>query len=558
MAHPGHLWPTFSGYHRPMTGTLKPKPLRSWKAIAAHLGCSVRSARRWEAEEELPVHRHMHKTQGRVFAYAHELDAWRQRGEARSVVPAMQRSDEQLERSIAVLPFSYVGPDAENEYIADGCTEEIISDLSKIRALRVISRTSSMSLKNSSRDARSMARTLGVRYLLEGTVRQQGDSLRVSAGLIDPASDDRLWAGKYSGTIGEVFAIQETIARDVAEALQLRLTVEDDRRLAEHSVKDVVAWRLALQARQEAMRWRGDSIEQAISLLNAALESAGEVPVLLAALGRTWLQYREAGIDVGPGPVDEAERCAGRIEAVDAETSAVLHLRGWIHYARGDLGDAVRCLKLAIRDEPNNPDSLGLLANCYLLSGRVVLARPVIERVLAIDPLMPLYRCLPGWADALEGKLDNAAEPYREMYEMDPGNPIARLFYLWILAATGKKEEALALATSFPQPLQGSLPQQIAAVFAAGLSGEKPIGLSAEVEPLAQLGDIFPRLLSQAYALAGDAPSATRWMALSVERGFINYPFLAKHDPLLAPIRDDPGFQALLANVRERWESFDT
>ncbi len=540
-----------------MNGTPKPEPLRSWKAIAAYLGCSVRSARRWGTEEELPVHRHMHKAQGRVFAYAHELDAWRKRGEARSVVPAAQQSDEQLERSIAVLPFSYVGPDADNEYIADGFTEEIISDLSKIRALRVISRTSSMSLKNSSRDARAIARTLAVRYLLEGTVRQQGDSLRVSAGLIDPASDDRLWAGKYSGATGEVFAIQETIARDVAEALQLRLTVEDNRRLAEHNVKDVAAWRLALQARQEAMRWRGDSIEQAISLLNAALESAGEVPVLLAALGRTWLQYREAGIDVGPGPVAEAERCAARIAAVDADTSAELQLRGWIHYARAELGDAVRCLKLAIRDEPNNPDSLGLLANCYLLSGRVVLARPVIERLLAIDPLMPLHRCLPGWADALEGRLDSAAEPYREMYEMDPGNPIARLFYLWILASIGKKEEAFALATSFPPPLLGSLPQQIAAVFAAGLSGEEPVGLSAEVEPLAQTGDMFPRLLSQAYALAGDAPSAIRWMSLSVERGFINYPFLAEHDPLLAPIRAKPEFQALLTDVRQRWESFD-
>ncbi|MDJ0907251.1 MAG: hypothetical protein QNJ00_06185 [Woeseiaceae bacterium] len=542
-----------------MNGTAKPEQLRSWKAIAAYLGCSVRSARRWEAEEELPVHRHMHKSQGTVYAYAHELDAWRQRGEKRNPSSAKGAGTE-LDRSIAVLPFSYVGPDPANEYIADGFTEEIIADLSKIRALRVISRTSSMTLKDTHRNARSIAKTLNVRYLLEGTVRQQRDSLRISTRLIDPASDDRLWAGKYDGAIDEVFTIQEKIARDVADALHLRLTVDDDRRLAKHSVEDVAAWRYALQARQEALRWRPESIDQAISLLETALESAGEVPVFLAALGRTWLHYREAGIDTGPNPIDQAERYAERIAAIDPDSAAGLQLAGWIHYARGELRDAVRSLNLAMRQEPNDPDTLGLLANCYLLSGRGVLARPVIDRLLAVDPLTPLNRCLPGWADALEGDFASAVDPYRDMYELDPGNPLARLFYIWILASADKRDDALALATSFPDVLSGSLPQQVAAVFAAGLAGgtsTDAAGLTEQADVIAMSGDMFPRLIAQAHALTGDAQSATHWMSLAVDRGFINYPFLAEHDPLLAPVRDEPEFQALLVDVRQRWERFD-
>jgi TolB-like protein len=448
MATLGPLWPTLSLYDRRMTTTAKRDSLRSWKAIAAYLGCSVRSARRWEVEEGLPVHRQMHKSQGTVYAYADELDAWQKRGETRPAPAARSEPD----RSIAVLPLSYVGPDPANEYIADGFTDEIIADLSKIRALRVISRTSSMALKGTRKDARSIARSLNVRFLLEGTVRQQQSTLRISTRLIDPASDDRLWSSNYDGNIDEVFAIQEKIARDVAGALHLQLTVDDDQRLSERKVDDVAAWRYALEARQQALRWRPDSIDQAISLLQKAVEIAGEVPALLGALGRAWLHYREAGIDTGPEPLRQAEGCRDRIAAIDSDAAAGLQLAGWIAYSRGDLKAAVRYLNLAIRKEPNDPDTLGLLANCYILSGRTALARPVIERHLAIDPLTPLTRCLPGFADAFEGHFSRAIGPYREMYEADPGNPFGRLFLIWILASAGERDEALGLVGAALKP----------------------------------------------------------------------------------------------------------
>lgn len=532
--------------------------LRSWKAIANYLGCSVRTARRWEAEEGLPVHRLMHKTQGTVYAYAAELDQWLNRDEKG---PAERKPGRANERTaIAVLPFEFMGANDDSAYIADGFTDEVIADLSKIRALRVTSRTSSMALKGSQQSAKKIARSLGVGLLLEGSVRKQASDLRISVRLIDAASEDSLWTNKYQGDLNDVFAIQEQIARDVAAHLELTLSSDDEKRLEARDMNDVTAWLYAAQAKQEAFRWREDSIGRAVELLEKAVGLAGENPALLAALGHAWLQYREAGIDLGPEPLRRAQDCAQRIATVDPHAAAGLQLSGWIQYAESDIRGAVRDLNAAITADTNDVDSMKLLTNCYLISGRVSLARPLIDRIRPLDPLTPIARCLPGWADALEGDFVAAVGPYREMYDMDPGNPMARLFLLWILASANRNDEAIAIAEGFSEQTVGTLPGQVAGLFAAGLRGDSidgDGGLSLDAEAMANTSDVIPRLLAQAYALCGQASLAIVWLGRAVERGFINYPFLAQHDPLLAPIREEPGFQAILRDVERRWERFD-
>ena len=133
--------------------------------------------------------------------------------------------------SIAVLPFGNLSPDPDNEFFADGLTEEVIADLSVIRALRVISRTSAMHFKGTNKDLRAIARELQVRYVLEGSVRRAGTSLRVTAQLIDAENDSHVWAEKYSGSIEDVFAIQEEISRKIA---QRTAAPADGRRSAGH------------------------------------------------------------------------------------------------------------------------------------------------------------------------------------------------------------------------------------------------------------------------------------------------------------------------------------
>ena len=220
----------------------------------------------------------------------------------------------------------------------------------------------------------------------------------------------------------------------------------------------------------------------------------------------------------------------------------------------------MRDLQASLENDWSNPDTLGLLCNCYLISGRPARAQPLIEQLIAIDPLTPLTRCLPGWAAVLEGRMEEAIGPYREMFEMDPGNPMGRLFYVWVLTANGRTDEARQLAESVPDSLRATPPIQIVSLLAgasASRSTSEAPPIDAMTEQIVATSDIFPRFIADAYALAGDTDRALHWLELAMDRGFINYPYLAKHNRLLVSLHDDEGFQGLLERARKAWESFD-
>jgi TolB-like protein len=538
--------------------------LDSWKQIATYLKRSVRTVRRWERDEGLPVHRHMHRALASVFALRSEIDAWRQRAtRSPTSAPSANRDPRSAAvRSIAVLPFANLcAEQAENAYFVDGLTEEVITTLSRVHSLRVISRTSSARLRGSTQAAKSLGRQLGVRYLLQGSVRRAGGRLRISAQLIDVADDQHLWGDTYDGTLDDVFAIQERLARVIVEALQLQLSAPEAEGLAERAIPDLAAYECYLRARHESWRWRQDSIDHSIQLLRRGLTIIGDNARLHAALGLAHLQYREAGIDLSERPLLDAENCVSKVFALEPDSSAGLQLRGWIRYSRGLIQEAVRDLKAALAAEPNNADTLLLLSNCYLISGRVAAARPLLKHLLAVDPLTPITRCMPAFADIMDGKLAVAIKPYRQMLEMDPGNPMARLFYAWILLLNGRRVAARALVAAFPRAARGSLPARLA-LFLTHAAAREPraaqAALGAQLQSLEGAPDVFPRFLAQGFALARMPEPALKWLQAAIERGFINYPFLARHDPCFKTLRKDSRFQELLATVRERWQHFET
>jgi len=143
---------------------------------------------------------------------------------------------------------------------------------------------------------------------------------------------------------------------------------------------------------------------------------------------------------------------------------------------------------------------------------------------------------------------------------MDPANPMARLFYIWVLLLNHRNEEVDALMRSWPPEVHTGVPAQIA-LFLWHASAGEPFKAQAlittEIEAVATAADVFPRLLAQGYAMAGIRDRATHWLAIAVDRGFINYPFLSRYDPCFETLRSDPQFQQLLEVARGRWEQFE-
>ena len=169
--------------------------------------------------------------------------------------------------SIVVLPFDDISPGKENEYFSDGLTEEIITDLSYVHDLRVISRTTAMMFKGTQKAIKTIAQELNVKYVLEGSVRKAGNDLRITAQLIDATSDAHLWAEKYSGTLDDVFDIQEKVSRSIVDALKLKLSPEEKQKIAERPIENVQAYESYLRARQLPKRKIGIPMISVLGIL---------------------------------------------------------------------------------------------------------------------------------------------------------------------------------------------------------------------------------------------------------------------------------------------------
>ena len=200
------------------------------------------------------------------------------------------------EKSIVVLPFENLSPDPDQEYFSDGLTEEVISDLSKVHVLRVISRSSAMTFKGTKTTIPEIARRLNVQYVLEGSVRKAGNSLRITAQLIDARSDAHIWAEKYSGTLDDVFDIQEKVSRAIVEALRLSLTPAEEHRMAERPIDNVAAYECYLRANADIWRFKEDSLDGAVQYLQKGIDMIGDNALLYSGMAGVYWQYVNIGV----------------------------------------------------------------------------------------------------------------------------------------------------------------------------------------------------------------------------------------------------------------------
>jgi TolB-like protein len=201
--------------------------LDSWKEIAAYLKRGARTVQRWEREEGLPVRRLQHGKLGSVYGYKPELDAW-WAGRDEGLENAAGLKDQpaaDATPSVAVMPFADMSPARNQSYFCDGVAEEIIHALSRIPGLRTASRSSSLCYRTLVLDSRQIGRQLGVRTLLEGSVRMCGDQFRIAVQLVDTETGFQLWSERYDRQLSDMFRVQDEIAGNVAQSLAIALTL---------------------------------------------------------------------------------------------------------------------------------------------------------------------------------------------------------------------------------------------------------------------------------------------------------------------------------------------
>ena len=308
-----------------------------------------------------------------------------------SVTPAFRSSSDRLRRdaSIAVLPFTNLSADSDNEYFSDGLTEELITDLSGVKALRVISRTSSLQLKGTTKGLREIGRTLGVRYALTGSARKAGNALRITAQLVDTTTDEQIWAEKYSGTMDDVFDVQERVSRAIVTALRVTLTASEDDRLAERHIKNPRAFELYLRA-QALVRRYGASMDQVNALLDRATEIEGLSPPLRALRAHLWVSQVRAGMSTDAIHLARAEAEARALMDVAPNAAYGYSLLGFISYERGALADTVRYLTKALELDGSDADALFFRGIALEAAGQGEAAIAAGRRFLEVDPLSPM------------------------------------------------------------------------------------------------------------------------------------------------------------------------
>ena len=450
--------------------------------------------------------------------------------------------------SIVILPFAHLSPDPDNAFFADGLTDELIAELSRIRSLRVISRTSAMLFKGARKSIPAIAQELNVRYVLEGTVRRAGNHVRITSQLIDGTSDANVWAGRYSGTLDDIFEVQEQMARRIVEALRVSLTADEDHSLAARQIPDVRAFERYLRARQVLYLFTKEGLDDALSLANEALRITGPNALLFATLAEVYYWYSESGIRTEQ-TLESAASWAARALELSSDCALAFQVKGLIAKRRGDTLGALRDLGRAV-DLGGGAESLWMLGWVCAQTGRMDEARRYADRLVSVDPRHPISHITRALVALIGGNAELACRI------IGPGatSTFARVLLGVCFAYAGHSEQACEL---FGQAAASSEPfAPTCAILQAALQHDedafqRSLGDNPALE-LARSESEICWWLADSFSLMGHAGEALHWLENAIQIGFVNERFWSECDPFLAPLRTDPRFLALMNRARDR------
>lgn len=453
--------------------------------------------------------------------------------------------------SIAVLPFANLSAEKDNEYFSEGLTDEIIMNLSKLQMLKVISRGSTMRYVKEGKTHKQTANDLGVQYLLEGSVRRYGSDLRITAQLVDAFRDEYIWAETYRGTMKDIFDIQEKVAAEIAQALQLRLSPDEKQNLKKRSTENTGAYQLYLQGRFFWNKRSEEGLKTAIRYFEQAIEKDPQYAIAWAGIADSYSLLGEFGniprkelYPKAKAAVNKALEIDTRLAEVHTSLASILMLNEW------DWANSEKEFKLAIELNPNYATAHHWFSQWFLNMGRVEESIQMISRAAELDPVSQAILKDKGLALYYNGQYDEAIELATKTLELDPNYAAAHRLLSLAYQAKRMFDEAL-VEHQIWAGLTGNKVEAavtLAQLYAVSGQAEEARRLIDDVTRDKLVAQHINRGLALVYAALGEIDLAFKHLEESYARR--EEALLSLNvDPKVDVLRSDPRFTELLKKM---------
>jgi TolB-like protein/Tfp pilus assembly protein PilF len=465
----------------------------------------------------------------------------RQSEEASGVIP---------EKSIAVLPFDNLSGDPDNAYFTEGVQDEILTRLAKVADLKVIARTSTQKFRSAPENLAEIAKQLGVRNILEGSVQKANDQVRVNVQLINALTYAHLWADTYDRRSTDIFAVESEIAKNVADALQAKLTGSEKSSIAKAPTADPEAYELYLKGRFFWNKRSGADLRKAIEYFDQAIAKDPNYALAYAGLADSYLllpNYGSASTQESLPPARAALKKALELDDSLAEAHAS---SGLLATFECRLERAITDFERAIQLKPNYAT-----AHHWLMFGRLALGHldQAVEegkRALKLDPLSPIINADFAWTYFCARRLDKAERQARKTLEIDPQFFLAHYYLGQVLQFKGQLSEAIAEfqkavdLNGDPDSL-GMLGQ----AYARNGQKDEAQKVLLRLNEEAKSRYVAPYSTALVYLGLGDKERALDELERAYQRGDTNYLFVIRVDPMLDDLRGHPRFDALVQKI---------
>lgn len=349
--------------------------------------------------------------------------------------------------SIAVLPFMNMSSDAEQEFFSDGITEDLITDLSKVSGLFVIARNSSFAYKGRSVKVQDIARDLGVRFVLEGSIRKAGNRVRITAQLINAANGGHLWAERFDRDLTDIFSMQDEVVERIVDALAVTLTLGEQQRLHRRDTSNVQAYECWLRARELLTRGSRESVERAQMMYRRAIEIDPNFAAPHAGLALAGISNYASGWAAEPAQaLDEAERWARRAVELNAQEPVSHMALGNVLLWRRNHDGALAEFRQMIAIDPNFAQGYGAMGLALMYSGQAAEALEFFAATMRRDPhFPPIVLHFLAQAHFALGNYETAAKRLIERIARNPGTDSSRMLLAACYGHLGRIEEARAM-----------------------------------------------------------------------------------------------------------------